>query len=550
MQAVSIAIAPAGVTYFAQQLVAQKLVSTLGNLHPPDKPFSLADFSYSGFGYSAYVSKLGVNLSNGRVTSFTPLYKSVTQQQGGQFVVALNTSSFTVNYNWTEKYHLLSCFPNCYGSNCSDSDPQSSFNYGPGIGNLATTVTLGFVFDPGSDSYQMKVLGTTGVATSVAANIPANSIIQHEDSGCFTSHVSDATASAMSTIDFGSAVAALFGPLLRSIPASGQLTPDIKYDFAVGDSGVSYPGDSGITIGVTGQVTYKGQQYPGTPPKALPVPPVPTDTHHLQVYVSDYELNALHWAYFQAGLLAVTIDAAQLPDPDVLKCKTYQGLIPAFKPYAAFAMQAHVVPKQAPVAAFQLVYEFTDAVMNQLKTQLPANVYQQIIGMGGNAYASVAALESDLASAGVPQTYYITIETATKRMGMVVTQDLEFTLTIKNGQSPEPNLVFELKRTDILQDLGLGVAGSAQTLQYGFMRVAYEASFVSTTIPNFAKKDFGDTIWPIAGEPRYDEALAKMGKTGVPIPIMAGFQFLFQNAELSIQQGYVSILAQVAFKGT
>jgi hypothetical protein len=550
MQAVSVAIAPAGVTYFAQQLLAQKLVSTLGNMRPPDKGFSLPDFSHWSGGTTSYYSNLWIDLSNGSVNGLSPLYQSIAQQPGGKFVAALNGSNFTVNYNWYERYHLQFCSSSSHGTNCYDSDPRASFGYGPGIGNLASTVTLGFVFDSGSDSYQMKVLGTTGVATNVAANIPANSVVQQQESSCFTSHVSDATASAISSIDFGSAVAALFGPLLRSIPASGQLTPDIKYDFAVGDSGVSYPGDSGITIGVTGQVTYKGQQYPGTPPKALPVPPVPTDTHHLQVYVSDYELNALHWAYFQAGLLAVTIDAAQLPDPDVLKCKTYQGLIPAFKPYAAFAMQAHVVPKQAPVAAFQLVYEFTDAVMNQLKTQLPANVYQQIIGMGGNAYASVAALESDLASAGVPQTYYITIETATKRMGMVVTQDLEFTLTIKNGQSPEPNLVFELKRTDILQDLGLGVAGSAQTLQYQFMRVAYEASFVSTTIPNFAKKDFGDTIWPIAGEPRYDEALAKMGKTGVPIPIMAGFQFLFQNAELSIQQGYVSILAQVAFKGT
>jgi hypothetical protein len=255
-------------------------------------------------------------------------------------------------------------------------------------------------------------------------------------------------------------------------------------------------------------VTYGGNPYPGQPPSALPVPPVPTDGHHLQAYVSDYELNALHWAFFEAGLLAVTVDADQLQDPDILKCKTYVSMIPAFKPYVAFAMQAYVAPKQAPVVGFQAVYELTQSVMTLLQQQLPSNVYQQITGLQGNAYATQAALESDLAAAGVAQTYYATIETAAKSMGMVVTQDLEFTLTIQNGANPEPNLVFDLARVDILQNLGLGQTGQAQTLKYSFEHVSYEATFVSTTVPNFDKQDFGGMIWPVAGEPRYDEALA------------------------------------------
>jgi hypothetical protein len=551
MQAVTVAIGPAGVTYFAQQLVANRLVSTLAGLRPPDKSFSLPDFIAYGVGYTDSVSNLKVNLSSGSLSGFHPLYQSVAQQTGGKFLLSFGAPSFTVNYNWFESYHDYACFPSCYGSNCSSSDPQNSFGYGPVIGNLATTVTLGFVFDSGSDTYQMNVVGSTGVATNVTPNIPGKSVLQEEDTGCFTSHVSDATASAMSTIDFATPISALFPPLWRSIPASGQLTPDIRYDFAVGDSGLTFPSDNGIAIGVTGSVTYKGQPYPGTPPTGLPVPPVPTDTNHLQVYVSDYELNALHWAYFQAGLLAVTVEAAQLQDPDVLKCKTYVPMIPAFKPYSAFAMQAKVVPKAAPVAAFELVYQLTDAVMNQLQQQLPSNVYQQLSGLQGNAYAARADLESDLAAAGVAQTYYGTIETAAKSMGMVVTQNLEFTLTIENGVTPQPNLVFDLQRTDILQNLGLGqTAGGAQTLQYSFRRVSYAATFVSTTVPNFDKQDFGGLIWPVAGEPRYEDALAAMGKTGVPIPIMAGFQFVFQKAQLSIQQGYVSVLSQVAFKGT
>jgi hypothetical protein len=46
---------------------------------------------------------------------------------------------------------------------------------------------------------------------------------------------------------------------------------------------------------------------------------------------------------------------------------------------------------------------------------------------------------------------------------MVLTQDLRFTLTILNGATPQPNIVFDLARTDILQNLGLGTSGRAQT---------------------------------------------------------------------------------------
>ena len=136
----------------------------------------------------------------------------------------------------------------------------------------------------------------------------------------------------------------------------------------------------------------------------------------------------------------------------------------------------------------------------------------------------------------------------TRTTGMVVRHDLEFKLTIQNGAPTPPNLVFDLARTDVLQNLSLGTSGNAQTLKYDFKKVEAKATFVSTTIPKFDKQSFGDTIWPLVGEPRYDEELTKIGHgTGVPLPIMQGFHFLFDQAQLSIQEGYVSVLAQVHF---
>ncbi|HEY2578994.1 MAG TPA: hypothetical protein VGI74_22025 [Streptosporangiaceae bacterium] len=545
MQALTLAISPAGVAYFGQQFVVKDLAKTLGELKPPTRRIEVPDFATFTADDSTWYSEIVVSLSNGKLTGVNPACQSLTQEPGGKFKVVLLISNFTADYAWHEKYRVKYCTVWCLSD-----DRQAYFTYRPLIGSLTTTVDLAFVYNQSTQSYDIKVEQTKAESANITASVPGQSVLQNEEQGCLSRHVKDSTAQAISAIDFAPGVSSALGPVLRSIPASGQLTQDIRYEFAVGDSGLAFPGDKGIAIGATGRVSYKGNFYPAQPPPPLPVPPVPAGDHHLQAYVSDYEINALHWAFFQAGLLNTTVYPADLPYPDALKVKTYVDLIPAFKPYQSFAMKANINPKQPPVNAFQQVYEFTATAMRSLEQKLPATVYQSITGLGGNGYVSLEDLKDDLAGAGVAETYYRDIEDATKAMGMVVTQNLGFTLTIENGADPGPNVVFNVSRTDILRDLGLGETGGAQTLKYSFRPVKSKATFVSSTVPNFNGSMFGTIIWPIAGESRYTETLKEMGNTGVPIPIMAGFHFLFKEATLSIQEGYVSILAQVALNRT
>jgi hypothetical protein len=550
MQAVTMAIGKQGITHFVQQLLAGKLVSVLGTLKPADKRLQVPDFGNYGAGYSDDFWNIWISLSNGSLSGFTPAFQSVAQQPGGKFALALSAGAFRAQYSWNETYHENFCSTSTHGTNCHGSDHNTNFGYGPGVGSLAVALQMAFVYDAASKSYQMKVLSSAGTSQNTTANIPAGSVIQNQDQGCFTAHVSDATAQSVSSIDFGTPIGTLFQNLVQSIPASGQLTADITYEYALGDSGLAFPGDDGIAIGVTGTVKYQGTEYPGTKPAALPVPPPPadSDTHHLQVYVSSYEMNALHWAYYQAGLLNVTVHPDDLPDPDVLKVKTYVTMIPALKPYLADAMTATVAPKAAPTMSFQNVWILSKSVMAALKTSLPANVYQQISGLDGDAYVTVAELDADLSAAGVAAQYVTQIETAAKSVGMVVTQNLGFTLTIENGAPTKPVIVFDVARTDVLQNLGLGKSGTAQTLKYAFTRVVSTPTFVSSTVPNFPGAQFA-FIWAVTGEPGYDKALTDMGTGGgVPIPIMSGFQFVFDQAVLSVQEGYVSILAQVEYK--
>jgi hypothetical protein len=277
MQAITVAIGPAGIFTFAQKLLSGQMVTTLASgMAPPDTGFSVPDIQHRGDVVETWY-QIGVSLTSGKTTGFAPAYSSVAQRSEGQFVMTFTAPAFGVNYAWSEHYKYEWCSPDNWGRNhCQPvEDKQASFGYGPAVGGLTATVTLGFVYDTPSNSYDFRVLGTTAQPSNVVANIPGGSIVQQEDPGCFSSHVSDATANAISSIPFGDMIGKVFPPLLKSIPASGKLTPDITYDFAVGDSAMSFPGDAGIAIGVTGTVKYKDHAYPGTASKALPVPPPP-----------------------------------------------------------------------------------------------------------------------------------------------------------------------------------------------------------------------------------------------------------------------------------
>ena len=133
---------------------------------------------------------------------------------------------------------------------------------------------------------------------------------------------------------------------------------------------------------------------------------------------------------------------------------------------------------------------------------------------------------------------------------MVVTHNIDYTLIIQDFQPTQPTIVFNVQRTDILSNPALGLGGDknqAQTLQFDFINVSWASTFVSSSIPKLNAAAFSG-LWLNAGEPQYDKLMADLGKNGVPLPIMSGFQFDFDNAQVSVQENYISILANVMYK--
>jgi hypothetical protein len=549
MQAITIAIGKAGIGFFAQQLVAKELVNLLSGLKPPDKTISIGHINII---YSS-ADNIVIKLTQGKLLNFSPAFQSINQQSGGNFPLVMAAGNFSAQYNWEETYKYTFCYlvPSV-GIMCDDPDNKDkTFTYIPDFSQLTVNVPLQFEYDSQNRRWSIVAGTSSGNAVSSHANIPSDSIIQQEDQECFSSHVSDATSSAISAIDFSSSLNSLIAGNIASIPGSGDLGNGIVYDFSLGDSGLLFPDNDGIQMGVKGGAGYQGTPFSGdTPPSLpLPLPPSDTDTHHLNMYVSNYEVDALNWAYYEAGLLNLLIKPQDLPDPQLLKVSSYVSYEPSLAPYTAFVMYAQITQNSAPVTSFQTVYLFSKAVMNLLQTQLPANIYQLIQGIAGNAYLSQADVENFLTEATVPNQYFATIENAAKTMAMALTQDISYTLTIQNNGNPQPNIKFSVRRTDVLTNLGLGVSvNNTQTLQFGFANADNAVKYESSSIPGFNGPIFETIVWVIA-EGMYAQNLADLGKMGVPLPIMRDFQFDFENAQLSIQNGYVSILANVNYKG-
>ncbi|HNE29514.1 MAG TPA: hypothetical protein PLW66_10110, partial [Saprospiraceae bacterium] len=458
-------------------------------------------------------------------------------------------------YKWNEAYNWLSqgWSRGRGGSHHFESTGSSNdnFHYAPAIGSLTIPIAIQFVFSQANNEWEMNVRPfDLPPIQNMQYKLPRNSILNNQVSGCSGNHANDTTMQMLSAIDFATPINGLITGTLASIPGSGNLGNGIQFDFSVGDAGLAFPNNDGIQIAVKGGASYQGTAYDAPPPAPLPlpVPPGDADEHHLYLYVSSYEVDALAWAFFKAGQLDLLVQPDQIPNPEALKVKSYVSMESALQPYEAFVMFAQIEQNTAPATSFQTVYYFDTAVMNQLKNQLPASIDQLIQALQGNAYVSQTDLDNFLQSATVPASYFSVIADAGKISAMVLTQDLNFTLLIQNGQTDAPNIKFEVKRVDILTDLALGISPSkTQSMQFGFANATNVCTFQSSSIPGFNGDVFAQIVWPVTAEYNYAANLVKLGQEGVPLPIMQGFQFDFENAQLSLQEGYVSILANVLY---
>jgi hypothetical protein len=555
MQAITIAIGKTGIHFFAEKYLSVRLSNLLNQLKPPDRTVPVPDFMYMGAGGTEQYSKISIVLRDGSLKNFQAAYQGVTQGVSEDankepiFILNMLSNKFSAFYNWVENYHFV-----VYQGDKAEGDSSNKYSVTFDFNPLETSFQVKFLFNGSKNEWEIVISETNANTTMVkGAAVPPNSILNNQVNDCIYTHVDSATKQAINAIDITASVKKLIAEILQTIPGSGDLGNGIVYDFSLSDpSQLIFPNNDGIQMGVKGGASYNNTPFSGdTPPNLpLPLPPSDSDAHHLNIYVSNYEVDALHWAYFSAGKLKTTVTPSDLPeDPQALKVSTYVDDDKALRPYHTFAMHADISPAVAPVTAFGAIWDFTDDVVKFLKAKLPSNLSDFLEGIRLNVFASKSQLEDYMKDADVNSEYFKTIEDAAQQMGMVVSSKLNFDLIIQGKEKPD--IKFSLVRTDVLTNLRLGIGGNkAQTLKYVFLNATYDVEFTSSTVPGLSGANFGRDLWRRSGEPQYIAVLNHMGETGVPLPIMKDFQFDFAAAQLSIQEGYISILANVLYKNS
>jgi hypothetical protein len=593
MRAITVAIGKQGINFFTEHYLKSVLIKKLHDLREDRSVYvgpgaqnegNLQGQPVDGHWFGDLddgAAQLTVKLSNGTLENFNPVYNGVTQGAGGAFDMNFTASNFDMKYQWSESYYWQCRV--CRGSSSDDEQyewlfDQSRGAYTVNIAELKVTIKTIFDYNPTTKVWEFKSRGgsVSSIKPGAASQVPQSSYVRLGYSpSCLATHISDQADNAILSINFVQIMTDQINGILAAIPGSGDMGDGIKYDFSLADSpppALVFPGDHGVQLAVHGGLITPVFSPPSNyvlPNLPFPTPPTDGDAHQLIMYVSNYEIDALYSACRKAGRLNLTVGPSDLADPDLLKTQNYRE-VPGFSRLGDRDMEAQIAPADDPLnplnplTTFQEVWLFTEmytkephdpvnldpnCVMYTLYHQLPTNVWNNVSSLGTEAYASKATLEEHLTANSVDRQYFGIIEGAASRSGMVVKSNLNFKLIIKNFANPLPYISFSVQRTDVFTGLGLGINpnNQAQLLTFSLRAASFSATFIEATVPGFQWFEGFGNFWQVAGEKAYDQAMHDIGAKGSPLPIMKGLQFDFASAQLSVQEGYLSILANVKF---
>jgi hypothetical protein len=393
VQALTLAISMTGLRYLAQYYLGGSMVKVLStSLVPPDQTLSLGNITIDRTkAGSTRAVGVTVALTGGSLQNFSPVFQSLTQGDGGNFTITLVATGMSAHYSWSEHYEL-------WEGTMDDGPKNGSWPYSMEADSF--TITVPFSLTQQAQSYRLTIGKVVATPAGVHPNIPGDSVVTHEPGSCFSQTVDQATVQALENIDFSSAVQNVLQNLFTTIPASGQLTPDIVFDFNEGDTPLAFSPATGLTLGVTGNTTWKGEAYSGGTPPSLGIPSIPA-TQHMHLFAADYQFNELYWAFFKDGRLDSTITGGQLPDPGMLNTRYYQTgpLEPLYAKYPNLPMTVGVVAQAAPTVAFQTAYELSwgdNGVLTTLDPVLPADVSEHLGTLQSSVYLSKDAYSAAL----------------------------------------------------------------------------------------------------------------------------------------------------------
>jgi hypothetical protein len=594
MQPVTVAISSTGIQYLLKSLLGDQIAKALeSNLGAPNYSFQPGNFNFLPGGSSIEndYSNISINISGGQIQTFSPVFSGCVQgpDDNSQFKITMTVSNLAVDYpgGWHESYDYQAYTWNKGGMKVkaySDQNGHHNNTYDYSVQLPTLTIHVTFQLAASSGGYELTYANGSADAGNPQPNIPGGSILnQQQSEACgYSSHIAAATAQQIGTMNWSGALASALNPIFASIGESGQLGP-VTFDFlAPGDTPLVFPSGGGIQIGAKGSVSVNGSAYPGPPPADLPFPPIPAPdpktgiAPHATYFIQDYEVNALFWGFFLAGVLKATLAHGDLTYPQALMTETYRGgslNILAVK-YPKSFMTAELTALEAPTVSFATIYQFTNDNLAKVQQDVGgANTQygQDIANLNPGIYSSQAGLEQALQTqdSGL-MTYAAAIEEDIAVPGVVVNHMVRCVLNVLWKEQTLPVITFDVPQTFVMQDLQLGVANTqnfivrpippiltappTQSVIFTFIQpedVFPQPKFVSSTLPGVNNADFVDAWNALA--PNWQNAFSAIGKAGLPLPRIPGFDFIFDQAAITVKpavagaDGYISITTNVTY---
>jgi hypothetical protein len=575
MQPVTVAISSTGIQYLLKSLLGDQIAKALeSHLGAPDYSFQPGNFNYlpGGSAIENDYSNVSINISGGQIQSFSPAFSGCVQGPDGdnsQFAITMTVNNLAVDYpgGWHEAYDYQAYSWTRGGvkvKHYSDQNGHHNNTYDYSVQLPTLTIQAVFQLAASSSGYELTYASGNANASNAQPNIPGGSILnQQQSEACgYSSHIEAATVQQIGNMNWSGALAAALNPVFASIGESGKLGP-VTFDFLdPGDTPLAFPSGGGVQIGAKGSVLVNGSAYPASPPEKLPFPPVPTGNPppHVTYWVQDYEVNALFWGFFEAGVLKTTLTHGDLKaDPQALMTETYRGgsLNILAVTYPNSFMTAELTALVTPFTSFANIYQFTSDNMAKVQQDVGTQYAQDIATLTPGVYSSQAGLEQQLKAldAGL-MSYAAQIEQDIQAPGVVVKHAVRCVLNVLWKGRTVPVITFDVLQAFVMQDLQLGPSstGTTQCVIFTFIQpedVFPETLFVSSTLRGVNGGDFTD-VWN-ALRPNWQQAFSVVGTAGLPLPRIPGFDFLFDQAAVTVKpavtgaDGYISITTNLTY---
>ncbi len=479
MQAITLSINKKGIAYLADNIAASAAIKFISKMTPPDIAIGVDAFSPPPDMSGYYIFRnVSIRLLKGQLSQHRAVLEGiklvkVSSGVGAKFELCFAIKDLSAHYQWLESYHLFWKMTRSgeHKNQVTDKGERSSrYKFSPLFTSLNINAVLKFSFRAATRGYEVEESAIAARADTSRHNIPQDSILQVQPRLCFNDEVRRATTKMIDDLRLGDYLCAIFNKTFSSIPASGRLSEDMIFDFSfaseLAGTGLRYlhqksSGAEGLTFGISGGMQWldkmgQAHTYEEAPPN-VPNPPIPEedDVFPINIYVSNYGINAALWAAYKNAEFNATLTPDDLKNPKLLHSNTYENIAPLFRYHRRIDMHLDIEPIAEPTTRFRQVLAFTAETMDLLKIKLPKEAFKKLEDLRGQTLLDSESLNQALKDSRLNAEQMTLVEDFSTTRGLILSHTVNFTITMLDDNAKHHKIDYEIELCACLNNFSL-----------------------------------------------------------------------------------------------